>query len=269
MPKAIRGGFPTYWTTFGQGPREALLIHCSLAQSGAWGGMARRLSGALTMTAFDLPGHGRSGDWDGRGEIQQVTTGIAADFACAGPVDVIGHSFGGTVALRMAVDYPDRVRTLVLIEPVFFAAGMRADPQAAETCRAQEAAFDAAMARGDHETAAREFLGRWGDGAPWEDLNEAERAGIIARIPLIEAATPALYDDIGGLLAPGVLDSVAAPALLIEGSESPGIIGAVNDALAARLPRAERSVIGGAAHMAPISHPAQVSAEILRFLQQA
>ena len=80
MPRDLRAGFPTYWTTFGQGPRAALMIHCSLSHSGSWGGMARELSGALTMTAFDMPGHGRSAAWDERGEIQAVTTAMAASF---------------------------------------------------------------------------------------------------------------------------------------------------------------------------------------------
>ncbi len=75
------------------------MIHCSLASCEAWGGLARVLSGALTMTAFDMPGHGRSDEWDARGEIQGVTAEIAAGFL-DGPADVIGHSFGATVALR-------------------------------------------------------------------------------------------------------------------------------------------------------------------------
>jgi lipase len=47
---------------------------------------------------------------------------LLQDQAQGQPVDVIGHSFGGTVALRLAVERPDLVRSLVLIEPVFVAA---------------------------------------------------------------------------------------------------------------------------------------------------
>lgn len=57
------------------------------------------------------------------------------------------------------------------------------------------------------------------------------------------------------------------PALLIEGSASPAIIGAINEGLAARLPKAERAVMAGAGHMVPLTHARQVSAEILRFLR--
>jgi len=266
MPQDLRAGISTYWTSFGQGPRRALAIHCSLAHSGSWGGMARHLSGALTIRAFDMPGHGRSAPWDGRGEIQEETARIAADL-CDGPTDLIGHSFGATVALRLAVMRPDLVRSLVLIEPVFFAAGFGADPGARSAFDAAMGGFAQAMAAGDRMAAARAFTGVWGAGADWDDVPEPQRHAMAAQMPLIEAAQPVLYDDAAGLLADGVLQAVTVPALLIEGSQSPAIIAAINAGLAARLPQADRAVIMGAGHMAPITHPAQVSAEILQFLR--
>ena len=267
MPDGLKAGFPTYWTTFGQGPQPALAIHCSLAHSGSWGALARHLSGALTLTAFDMPGHGRSGDWDGRGEIQEVTAEIAADLL-DGPAHVIGHSFGATVALRLAVMRPELVRSLVLIEPVFFAVALADHPQMRDGFAKQMAGFTEGMEAGDGHAAARAFLSVWGNGAEWESLSAAERDRLATQMPLIEAGHPALYDDVGGLLAPGVLQAVRQPALLIEGSTSPDIISAINEGLAARLPRAERAVIAGAGHMVPLTHARQVGAEILRFLRQ-
>ncbi len=269
MPRTEKGGFPTYWTTFGQGPRPALMIHCSLAEVGIWRGMAQTLSGALTMTAFDLPGHGRSADWDGRGEMSAVCTAIAADFAeSAGSVHVIGHSFGGVIALRLAVERPNLVRSLVMIEPVFFAAGLRGHPEACAEHLAEYHAFETAMEAGDLAEAARGFIGAWGGGRPWDSFTSEAQARIAQQMPLIAAASPALYDDAGGLLEPGVLEAMDIPALLLEGSEAPSIIPAINAALAARLPRARRCTIGGAGHMSVATHPDQVSAEILGFLRE-
>ncbi|HEY9037913.1 MAG TPA: alpha/beta hydrolase [Roseovarius sp.] len=270
MPRGEKGGFPTWWTTYGQGPRAALLIHCSLADAGIWGGMAQALSGALTMTAFDLPGHGRSAEWDGRGEMSAVCTAIAADFAQAdGPVDVIGHSFGGVVALRLAVERPDLVRSLVMIEPVFFAAGLRTQPDACAAHLAEQRRLVAAMEAGDLAEAARNFIGQWGGGRPWDSFSAERQARIAQQMPLIAAVGPALYDDVAGLLEPGVLEAVDIPVLLLEGSDAPQIIPAINAALAARLPRARHGVIGGAGHMSVATHPAQVGAEVLRFLSGA
>lgn len=266
MPQALKAGFDTYWTNFGQGPQAALMIHCSLAHSGSWGGMARHLSGALTMTAFDMPGHGRSGAWDERGEIQGVTAEIAAELM-AGPGHVIGHSFGATVALRLAVMRPDLVRSLVLIEPVFFAVAFADQPTSQTAFAAQMHAFDDGVAAGDFHAAALGFLRMWGGGADWKDLTPEEQNRIAAQMPLIVAGKPALKDDAGGMLVPGVLDAVDVPTLLIEGNSSPQIVSAINAGLADRMPNAQRAVIAGAGHMVPITHARQVSGEVLRFLR--
>lgn len=269
MPKADRAGFPTYWTSFGQGPRAALMIHCSLAHSGIWRGLVQQLSGALTMTAFDLPGHGRSGPWPANGDdkqdIQDLTTRIAETF-CDQPQVLIGHSFGATVALRLALERPECVTSLVLIEPVLFALAIRDAPEIwaeHETQRIQRSKLND---EGDPFVAAREFSALWGGGTPWERLPAAQREAMAARMPLIDAAHGALHDDPAGLLDAGALENLNKPVLLIEGSESPPVIGAIHEGLAARLPKVQRAVIAGAAHMAPLTHSNQVALEVLAFL---
>ena len=267
MPRALKAGFDTYWTTFGQGPRNAFMIHCSLASSAAWGGLARHLSGALTMTAMDMPGHGRSADWDDRGEIQGATAEIAADFLQA-PTDLIGHSFGATVALRLAVERPELVRTLTLIEPVFFAVAIADRPEIARDHAVESADFEAAMATGDFWEAARTFTELWGDGTPFEAVPASQQKELARQMPLVGAGMPALYHDVGNMLEAGRLGRISQPVLLIEGSTSPGVIGAICEGLEHRLPNAARAVIGGAGHMAPITHAGQVSGKILRFLSE-
>lgn len=268
MPRGDLAGFPTYWTSFGQGPRAALMIHCSLAHSGSWGALARHLSGALSMTAFDMPGHGRSGAWDQRGEYQQVSTDIAAalcDQFGDAPVDVVGHSFGATVALRLAVEHPRLVRSLVLIEPVFFAAALQDNPAMQAQHEQLFRGFAEAMAQGDAYAAANAFTDIWGDGTPWEALPEAHRDMLASQIHLIEAGGGALHDDPGGMLNDGVLERLTQSVLLVEGSASPRIIPAIHERLAARISQSQRLVVAGAGHMVPITHAAQVSDAMLRF----
>ncbi|MHA7829043.1 MAG: alpha/beta fold hydrolase [Roseovarius sp.] len=270
MPSAQRGGFETYWTSYGHGPRAALALHCSLAHSGSWAGLAKRIATEMTLTAFDLPGHGRSGAWHGRGDIQALSVAMAADFLDAqAPADLLGHSFGATVALRLAVERPELVRSLILIEPVFFAAGFADTPGARATFDSMMTGYAGAMAAGDLMGAAQAFATIWGGGMPWEAIPPAQREAMAERMPLIKAAEPTLYEDEAGLLVPSVLEGVGVPVLLVEGSESPAIVAAIHEALAARLPRAERTMIGGAGHMAPLTHPRQVGSEVLRFLEWA
>ena len=108
-------GASVHVSQFGEGPRQVLALHCTLAQGGAWKGVARGLDRVVTMTAFDLPGHGRSVDWDGQGDYLDRTARLGAGLIGA-PMDLVGHSFGAVAALRIALTHPDRVRSLTLID---------------------------------------------------------------------------------------------------------------------------------------------------------
>ncbi|WP_319824723.1 alpha/beta hydrolase [Thalassovita sp.] len=267
MPRDLRGGYPTFWRDFGQGDRQALMIHCSLSHSGAWTALAGELSDRLSMTAFDIPGHGRSQDWDNRDCIQSVTTAMAADFAAPGPVDVIGHSFGGTVALRLAMEQPHLVRSLTLIEPVMFSVAFADVPGLRERHHATEAAQHAALQAGDLPGATRAFNTLWGDASmPWEKMPEQMRENMTKRFGAIITARPAVEDDSGRMLAPGRIAGVTVPTLLLEGAQTPEILRLVNTGLQRRLPNARRETLSDAGHMLPITHPEQVGALIRDFL---
>jgi lipase len=272
MPQDMRGGFPTHWTRSGSGPRQALLIHCSLGHAGGWSGMMAGLDDVVSALAFDLPGHGRSGDWDKRGDLQEVSMAMAVDLledqAQGQPVDIIGHSFGGTVGLRLAVERPELVRSMVLIEPVFFAAGLADRPDLKAPYDLHMGAYSSALQAGDMTAAARAFTGVWGDGRAWDALPEGQKQAMVKRIHLIAEGAPAIYHDAAGLLSGGRLEHIAVPVLLVEGGSSPAYIDAINTALARRIGKAERLVVPGAGHMLPITHPKPVADAVRAFLQR-
>jgi pimeloyl-ACP methyl ester carboxylesterase len=249
----------------GAGPRPALLLHCSLAHSGAWVPLMARLGDRWTATAIDHPGHGKSPDWDGSADLNECATRMARPFLGEVPADVVGHSFGGSVALRLALEQPARVRRLVLIEPVLFAAA-RLDRAPVYADQAAHMAAVDALVRTDPAEALRRFLDRWGATVPVAELPAHQRRYMEARIGLIPAATPALHDDVHGLLAPGVPERLGMPVLLLEGGQSPPVIAAIGDHLARRIGRLRRVVVPGAGHMLPITHPDAVALAIAAFL---
>ncbi len=270
MPLDCRGGFPTHWIKAGSGPHEVLLIHCSLGHAGGWARMVAGLDDLVSAIAYDLPGHGRSADWDARDDIQAVSMAMAVDLLedqmQGRAVDVIGHSFGGTVALRLAVERPDLVRSLVLIEPVFFAVAVADRPDLPGRDSAHMIRYRDALQAGDRVAAAQAFTSVWGDGRAWDRLPEAQQKAIAARIHLIEAGAPAIYDDASGILSSGALERIEVPVLLVKGGESPETISVINDGLARRIASASQVTVVGAGHMAPISHPDAVAAAVRAFL---
>lgn len=267
MPKDLRGGHPTYWTIFGEGTRKVLLIHCSLAHTGAWNGVAAKLEERLLMHAFDLPGHGRSDDWSGARDMQEMSVAMAAEvIGHEGPMDVIGHSFGATVALRLAIEHPELVRSLVLIENVMVAAAVADDPSLVEGVESSE--YAEAVRAGDKVTAARSFMREWGDGTPWNMMPRLQREFLADRIHLIAANGPTVHDDAPGILKNRRIEGVEVPTLLIRGEDSTPMVEKIHAAIARRLPNARSVAVAEAGHMLPITHSEEVAALIGRFLDE-
>lgn len=265
MPERLAGGRRLAWREAGAGA-PALLLHCALAHSGAWAGVMARLGDRLAMRAPDLPGHGRT-DLAPEGSVQDQALADARALlppaVPGGPpprrVHLIGHSFGGTVALRLAIEAPDRVASLSLYEPVLFALLAVADPGAFAAETAAAAPERACMAAGDWTGAAEAFLGRWGAPGGLAALPEASRAAMVAGMPFVRRSEADIAEPATARPRPEDLGRITAPTLLMAGADSPPVAAAIGAALAARIPGARRVVLPGLGHMGPITHPDAVA----------
>jgi pimeloyl-ACP methyl ester carboxylesterase len=83
--------------------------------AGTWERVAEGLAGSRRVLAVELPGHGGS-DWPGTYSLLRMAQALAAALPqlADGPVDLVGHSLGGWVALRVAAAHPELVHRLVL-----------------------------------------------------------------------------------------------------------------------------------------------------------
>ncbi|MEP4196718.1 MAG: alpha/beta hydrolase [Aliishimia sp.] len=249
-------GFAPFVATLGNGPRKALALHCTLAFSGAWAGFSRIVGDEVTLTAPDMPSHGRSDGWDEHASF--VETVYEASVACLDePMDVIGHSFGGAIALRLAVDRPDLVRSLTMIEPVFFCVAKEDNPETVADQDAKSRGFIDAIEAGDMESAARQFNRSWGDGPTWDTMPEQVRAAMTRAIHVVPNTMNFLYEDSANLLSR--INNASMPSLLIRGEAASNVVKTTNTGLTRRLPNAGETVIKGAGHMAPVSHPTDVA----------
>lgn len=118
-PTFERDGLTIRYAVEGSGP-PVLLIHGVGARLDAWDGVVTALGGRFTTIRYDLRGHGHSTKAPG----PYSATLFAAD-ACAlldhlgvARCHVVGHSLGGLVAQRLALDAPGRVDRLVLLSTV-------------------------------------------------------------------------------------------------------------------------------------------------------
>lgn len=247
----------------GEQQRPALALHCMMGSSGYWRPIATALQDQVAFIAPDFPGHGQSPDWDGGPPDLHTAATRQVAALIERPLDLIGHSFGATVALRIAVAAPEAVRSLTLIEPVLFAA---AGPDRGHDAEMQ--VVGDLLAQNRDEEAARHFLAAWA-GADWDHHSPASRARLARQIRLVAASGDALDKDSANILRDGGLEAIDAPVLLMMGENSPPIIERIVDALAQRLPDVGRARVPGAGHMLPITHPRQTAELIALNLDQA
>lgn len=267
---SVQPGFTPYINALGKGPRRVLALHCTLGFGGAWGGVAKVLGDQLTFVAPDLPSHGQSADWDGQSDFGQTVYDTTLAVMDDAPMDVIGHSFGAMTALRLAAKHPERVRSLTLFEPVFFAIAKADKPETlADHDRAAQP-FHTAIKAGDMPAAARAFNSMWStQSGVWDAMSERSRMAMARAVHVVPGTVGLLYDDTDGILAPGVLRGLTMPVLLLRGALTHPAITSTLEGLQTRIPGAALEVIPDAGHMAPISHPQAVAVAWQRMLATA
>lgn len=225
------------------------------------------LADGLAFRAPDLPGHGSTDPAPAGEDAQSCATADALRLLDdRPPAHLVGHSFGGTVALRLVTTSPGHVASLTLIEPVQFSLLAAADhPGYAGEMAAQQPFRQSAEAN-DWPAAIAAFLARWGAPGGAEALPAAQRAAITSLMPLVAAMDGALYDRTAARPTLADLATIRCPVLLIGGADSPPAIGQILDVIAARIPQARRVTLRGAGHMAPLTHARDISDLVRNFL---
>ncbi len=235
-----------------------VLLHATLSTGRQLAPLARALatSGGLRVIAPDRRGSGeRRLDLPRPVAIREQLADLAAllDAEQAGRAILVGHSFGGVLAIEAAARLPDRVAAVVAYEPPY--APLASAPMRREFARvADETA--AAFADGGRPAAARAFLaGVAGPGA-WDQLPARSRA-------FLESEGGGAVADAGlAGLEPTGLGSIACPVTIITGTASEPWYAPIADAVVDRIPGARRADLSGARHTAPITEAIGVAAAV-------
>lgn len=249
--------------TTGQGP-ELFLIHGWALHSGVWDSLMPELMREWRVTCVDLPGHGRSRSTSMPATLEELARVVVE----AAPENALwlGWSLGGLVALRAALDYPERMRGLVLTSttPRFVTAP---DWHCAMTLeRLQE--FMAELQQDYHGTVQR-FIGLQVQGAEHarETLRQLRSMLLAGGEP--DAASLAMGLDI--LRNNDLRNQVPRlnlPALVISGGHDRLTPPEAAVWLAGAIPGAQLMRVPRAAHAPFLSHPAEFVAAVEKFMQR-
>jgi pimeloyl-ACP methyl ester carboxylesterase len=252
------------------GPQQGLsvvLIH-GVGERGArdWERLIPELAAQYHVVAFDLPGFGRS---DRRNEL--YTPARYAEFVkwvvgryVKGPLVLIGHSFGGAVALRYAALYPEGMKRLILVD---VPGVLHRVAYTKHVARVNSAEWESRLPV-DPVDKINDLMRTLLDSFDREDVtkdlgavleNPALRQTMLGSDPKKIVSIALLLEDFSQ-----AINEMRVPALVIWGEHDPIAPLRTGRVLAAHLPAARLELIGKAGHVPMLDRPEQFNRIVMR-----
>jgi pimeloyl-ACP methyl ester carboxylesterase len=224
---------------------RVVLIHSALGDSRLWHRQIAALRPHFEVVAPDLPG------WGGTPMPTQPFSFVDA-VAEHLPAALVGNSFGGAVALRTALAYPQQVEKLVLV-----GAGLPTWDWT-EEMRDYFAAEEEAIERGDLDAATEVNLEFWVAPEHRDEVRPQQRRALELQTAHDEPEVvwPQLAE----------LSTLAMPTLVVVGEDDKGDFQAIAHHLSEQIPDSELVVVPGAGHLVGVDQPDELNALLVEFL---
>jgi len=240
--------------------RTLVALHCSGASGRAWSAYGGLVGDDTALITPDLLGSGGAAWPVSRSLTLDEEAERLAPLLDADPrgVHLLGHSYGGAVAMQLALRYPHKLRSLTLYEPVRFGVLDAGEPAWQEIDRVGPAV--AALARaGQPEAAAARFVDYWSGQGTWQAMSPSRRAGVAAGMPKVAAEFDAIFADRTPAAA---FAALPMPVTLLVGGRSPLSARGVVERLASACPAWQLRTLPACGHMGPLEQPAAVAAAL-------
>lgn len=272
MPTRTIKGLEFHYQQAGTGP-DVVLIHGVTGDLSIWFlcRAMQALSASHRVTAYDLRGHGYSAapptgytSADHAGDLFALMDELGIDRAT-----LVGHSFGGVIALHAAVLQPDRVGALVLSDPYFPALRHLEDLSRWghwQNFRAQASRAGVELSD-EHWYDLGKFFDQVLDLEGDRLLQFRREVGLPALNRLLRLGKTTCGDDskVDAGLTADLITGVAVPALALYGEHSPFL--ATADFLVQHLRNCRSAIVPGAQHRAPEENPDGFLERLVEFIE--
>jgi pimeloyl-ACP methyl ester carboxylesterase len=265
MPTCEIQGRATHYMDMGRGD-TLVLLHAGGTSSSHWRKVAPLLQGRFHIVAPDLIGFGETGSWRGEGELthddQAALVREIVDRVTEGRVHLVGHSYGGAVAVRFALRFREAVESMVLIEPVLSPLLPQADEIALfEAERALAHAFIEGAEAGRSVSAWRRFIDHHNGDGTWEGLSGNARYRFLN---MTRETADAYRSNLNNPTTLGDLEGLDVRTMVVCGGRTSETYRRICTILRDYLPRCTALDLDDAGHMSPLSHPEHVAEAIRR-----
>ncbi len=252
VEKAEINGIETAWIDLGEGP-TLFFLHGNGSDISVFDGIYGELTQRHRVVSVDLPGFGKSAKprLDYGAEWYSTHSRALLDRLQAGKVVIVAHSYGGLVALNLALRDPERVSAMVLTAspgawryPAFQETFMRQAYTPENTLKAtpDQIRFGLRYALGEWRQEYEQWVEKRAAISRCKDYPDYAHASYRALVSTLETR---LEDR---------LPQISAPTLLIWGEKDAVVPLAAGTALQEALPNARLEVIEGAGHFPMLTH---------------
>jgi len=254
------------WLAAGPGT-PVVLLHSSMSSKGQWSELIERMRDRHRLIAIDLYGYGETPlpqPADGfalNDEVRLVESVLASALQPDERFHLVGHSYGGVVAMQLAQARLQRVSSLSLFEPIPFHLLPDRDPAVAEL-RSMRCHIETNVGNDDVCSGAACFIDYWSGRGAFAQMSEGRQLTMCRLLPKAVLEFQAVAEE---ALRGDAYRRIVAPTCLIAGRWSPRPAHTAMAVLAALLPHAQQHQVA-AGHMAPVTHPALVNRIIDRFI---
>jgi 3-oxoadipate enol-lactonase len=242
----------------GSRPNTVVFLPSLGTDASLWEQQIDAFSDRYTVVALSTGGHDGDPAFIGLDayaeDVRIVLDAVGSTWA-----HIVGLSFGGMIAQRFALDHPDRMRSLTLINSASRV------PNGGATFRDRAAVVE----RDGVASIADAALARWFT-APFL----ASNSPVVQRVrDMLRTADATAYAtasrSIAELNTYQHLPRIAAPTLVVGGSEDASMPPGSSEEIAQRVPNCRLEVMEGLAHLAPIEAPERFNALLRAFLTEA
>ncbi len=266
MPVLSKGSLKIDHGDEGQGA-PVVLIHSSVSANRQWRALAEALKDRYRVLAINLFGYGETTTWPGTSPQSLYAQAQLVLALCDGighPVHLVGHSFGGSVALKAATLLGPRVGRLILLEPnPFYLLKQGGRTQAYLEARSLRDHVKCFGSVGDWPKVAERFADYWLGEGSWSDMPENHRAAFAESLPPNFHEWDAVMDEETTVEE---WKALSARTLVVSDKATRLPIQEIVDIFAKACPHWSFRYIAEGGHMAPLTRPDLINPIVCEFL---